>query len=70
MAARQNGYRKRVVSLKGVWHPSSELRTERGFWIGVYWKARMYGQIIRAWYLVTRERYVNARTFFSDIGKL
>jgi hypothetical protein len=70
MAARQNGYRKRFVSLKGVWHPSSEMRTERGFWFGAYWKARMYGQIIRAWYLVNRERYIHARTFFSDIGKL
>jgi glycosyltransferase involved in cell wall biosynthesis len=70
MAARQKGYRKRVVTLKGVWHPSSTTRTERGFWFGTYWKARMYGQIIRAWYLVTRERYLNARAFFSDSGKL
>ncbi len=70
MAARQKGYRKRVVALKGVWHPSSATRTERGFWYGSYWKARMYGQIIRAWYLVTRERFLNARAFFSDSGKL
>jgi hypothetical protein len=70
MAASQNGYRKRFVSLKGVWHPRSEARTERGFWFGAYWKARMYGQIIRAWYIVNREHYINARTFFSDIGKL
>jgi glycosyltransferase involved in cell wall biosynthesis len=70
MAAHQNGYRKRFVSLKGVWHPRSEARAERGFWFGAYWKARMYGQIIRAWYIVNRERYNNARTFFSDISKL
>jgi glycosyltransferase involved in cell wall biosynthesis len=70
MAARQKGYRKRVVNLDGVWHPSSEARTERGFWFGAIWKARMYGQIVRAWYLVVRERYQNARAFFSDIGKL
>jgi len=70
MAARQKGYRKRVVTLKGVWHPSSESSSRRGFWFGTYWKVRMYGQIIRAWYLVTRERYLNARAFFSDIGKL
>ena len=70
MAAHQKGYRKRVVALKGVWHPSSETRAERGFWFGAYWKARMYRQIIRAWYLITRERYLNARAFFSDIGKL
>jgi hypothetical protein len=70
MSAHQKGYRKRVVPLKGVWHPRSEMRTERGFWFGIYWKVRMYGQIIRAWYIVTRERYLNARAFFSDIGKL
>jgi hypothetical protein len=70
VAARQKGYRKRVVIMKGVWHPSSEARTERGFWYGAYWKACMYGQIIRAWYLATRERYLNARAFFSDIDKL
>jgi glycosyltransferase involved in cell wall biosynthesis len=67
LAARQKGYRKRVVPLDGVWHPSSEARAERGFWAGAYWKARMYGQIIRAWYLMVRERYPNARSFFSDI---
>jgi len=70
MVARQRGYRKRFVALKGVWHPSSEKRPERGFWFGAYWKAQMYRQIIRAWYLVTRERYLNVRGFFSDIGKL
>ncbi len=70
MAAHQKGYRKRVVNLDGVWHPSSQLRSERGFWLGTIWKARMYGQIVRAWYLVVRERYQrNIRTFFSDIGK-
>ena len=71
MAARQQGYRKSIVFLEGVWHPSSESRPERGFWFGAYWKARMYGQIIRAWYLVGRERrQKKTRTFFSDIGKL
>jgi glycosyltransferase involved in cell wall biosynthesis len=69
VAARQKGYRKRAVTLKGVWHPSSTTRSERGFWYGAYWKARMYGQILRAWYLATRERHLNARAFFSDIGK-
>jgi hypothetical protein len=70
MAARQKGFRKRIVALKGVWHPSSESRPERGFWLGASWKARMYLQIIRAWYLVTRERFQNSKAFFSDIGKL
>jgi glycosyltransferase involved in cell wall biosynthesis len=70
VAAGQRNYRTRVVALKGVWHPSSEFRCERGFWGGVRWKLHMYGQIIRAWYIATRERYPNARAFFSDTSKL
>ena len=70
VAAQQHNFRKRVVALKGVWHPSSEIRTERGgYWYGKLWRYRMYGQILRAWYLATRERYPDARAFFSDIGK-
>jgi glycosyltransferase involved in cell wall biosynthesis len=67
LAASRKGYRKRVVPLDGVWHPSSESRSERGFWSGAIWKAHMYGQIIHAWWLVVRERYPNAKSFFSDI---
>jgi glycosyltransferase involved in cell wall biosynthesis len=69
VAARQQGYRKRVVPMKGVWHPQSEFRPERGFGNGALWKLRMYGQIIRAWVIATRERYPNAKAFFSDILK-
>ena len=69
VAAGQQYYRRRVVPLKGVWHPSSEFRSERGFIGGVLWKLRMYGQVIRAWYISTRERYPNAKAFFSEIGK-
>jgi hypothetical protein len=67
LAARQSGYRKKVVTLKGVWHPRSEARVERGFWKGALWKAHMYGQIIRAWYIATRARHPEAKEFFSDI---
>ena len=67
MAASQKGYRKQIVHLDGVWHPSSESRSERGFWFGAAWKARMYGQIMRAWWLVMRERYPKASSFFSNI---
>ena len=70
VAAGQHNYRTRFVALKGVWHPSSEFRTERGFWGGARWKLRMYGQIIRAWYIATRERYPKAKAFFSDTSKL
>ena len=69
VAAGQHNFRTRVVTLKGVWHPSSEFRSERGFWGGVFWKLRMYGQIVRAWYISTRERYPKAKAIFSDISK-
>ncbi|MGZ6347640.1 MAG: glycosyltransferase family 2 protein, partial [Anaerolineales bacterium] len=51
LAASRKGFRKRVVPMDGVWHPSSEARSERGFWSGALWKAHMYGQIIHAWWL-------------------
>lgn len=69
IAAQQQGYRKKIVKLNGVWHPSSELRTERGFWKGSFWKMRMYGQIIRAWYLATHECQVDAEPSFSSVMK-
>lgn len=69
VAAGRQSYRKRIVFLKGVWHPSSELRTERGYWNGYAWRFRMYGQIIRAWLIATGERYPKARAFFSNIDK-
>jgi len=70
VAAGQNNYRTRVVALKGVWHPSSEFRTERGgYWNGKLWRFRMYGQILRAWVVATRERYPKTKAFFSDISK-
>jgi cellulose synthase/poly-beta-1,6-N-acetylglucosamine synthase-like glycosyltransferase len=69
VAAAQGNYRTRAVFLKGVWHPSSEFRNERGFWGGLLWKFRMYAQIVRAWYVSTRERYPKAKPSFSDTGK-
>ena len=70
VAANQQNFRKRIVFLKGVWHPSSEFRTERGgYWKGKVWHLRMYGQIIHAWFIATRERYPNAKAFFTDISK-
>ena len=69
VAASQHNYRTRAVILKGVWHPSSEFRNERGFWGGMLWKFRMYAQILQAWYISSRERYPKAKAFFSDISK-
>jgi len=71
VAASQYNYRTRIVALKGVWHPSSEFRTERGgYWKGKIWRFCMYGQIIRAWFIATGEHYPKAKAFFSDISKL
>lgn len=70
VAASKQNYRKRIVFMKGVWHPSSEFRTERGgYWRGKVWRFRMYGQIVRAWLIATGERYPKAREFFSNIDK-
>jgi polyisoprenyl-phosphate glycosyltransferase len=69
VAARQNNYRTRVVKLNGVWHPSSEFRSERGFWGGVWWKLRMYNEILRAWYLATRRHHPKSKGFFTETGK-
>jgi glycosyltransferase involved in cell wall biosynthesis len=70
VAASQQKYRSRFVFLDGVWHPSSELRTERGgYWNGRVWRYRMYGQIIRAWFIATGERHPKAKDFFSEITK-
>jgi glycosyltransferase involved in cell wall biosynthesis len=69
VTARQHNYRTRVVALNGVWHPSSEFRAERGFWGGLQWKMHMYGQILRAWYISTREHYPDEKAFSSDTSK-
>jgi polyisoprenyl-phosphate glycosyltransferase len=46
VAARQCGWTVRRVFLRGVSHPPNE--NHRGFWQGVFNRARMYAQIIRA----------------------
>jgi glycosyltransferase involved in cell wall biosynthesis len=69
VAAGQYNYRTRVVALKGVWHPSSEFRTERGYWNGNIWRFRMYNQIVHAWFIANRERVPKVKAFFSNIGK-
>ena len=40
-------YRVKIVPLKGVWHPPSELH--RGFFTGMAWRANMYAEILQAW---------------------
>jgi polyisoprenyl-phosphate glycosyltransferase len=47
IAAYAQHYRVKLVPMKGVWHPPSELH--RGLISGVAWRANMYAEIIRAW---------------------
>jgi len=46
MAARQHGWAVRKVFLRGVSHPPNE--DHRGFWRGIFNRAQMYAQIVRA----------------------
>ena len=69
IAANQQNYRTQLVPLKGVWHIPSEYRSERGFWGGARWKLHMYGQIFRAWFVATRRRYPNARSFPKTVDQ-
>lgn len=47
IAAYKEHYRVKLVPLRGVWHPHSEIH--RGFFSGVAWRANMYAEILRAW---------------------
>jgi glycosyltransferase involved in cell wall biosynthesis len=67
IAAKQNGYRTRIVPMKGVWHPPSEFH--RGLRYGIRWRWHMYGNVLRALYIATSRRHPNARAFFSSITK-
>lgn len=51
VAARKQRWRYRLVPLKGVYHPPSEFH--RGLWAGIKVRAKMYAQIIRAYYLAS-----------------
>jgi polyisoprenyl-phosphate glycosyltransferase len=47
IAAYREHYKVKLVAMKGVYHPPSELH--RGFISGVAWRANMYSEILRAW---------------------
>ncbi len=49
VAARKQGWRCRLVTLEGVYHPPSEFH--RGVWAGIKVRVKMYAQILRAYYL-------------------
>jgi polyisoprenyl-phosphate glycosyltransferase len=67
IAARQMGYHKLIIPLKGVWHPPSEFH--RGGLNGIIWRFRMYGQIIRGWVIASRERRPKVDSVYSSINK-
>lgn len=52
VASRQQGWRCQHVTLGGVYHPPSEFH--RGMWAGIKVRAKMYAQILRAFYLASR----------------
>ncbi len=59
VAALIYGWRVQPVRLRGVTHPPSELH--RGFWWGVANRARMYAQVLRAWYVAGGMQVFNSR---------
>ena len=61
ITARHRHSRTQVVFLKGVWHPPSE--EHRGVLRGLIRRARMYGNILRAWWI--SEKAIFRRSFGS-----
>ena len=59
IAARQRGFRVQKVAWQDVSHPPSE--SHRGVFDGMRNRARMYAQIVRAWYLASGSRRLIAR---------
>jgi glycosyltransferase involved in cell wall biosynthesis len=67
VAASKHGFHKRIVPLKGVWHPPSEFH--RGGLNGIIWRIRMYGQIIRGWIIANCQDHPKMEAFFSTLLK-
>jgi hypothetical protein len=57
--AHQRGWRCQQVWMKGASHLHSEIH--RGFWTGIRTRARMYAQIMTAWFLASRWQRVVER---------
>jgi glycosyltransferase involved in cell wall biosynthesis len=64
LVARRRGWRCQPVALTGVSHLPSEVH--RGFWKGVRNRAKMWKQIIHAWYLTSAWQRVVARIRLWD----
>ncbi len=56
VAAKQRDWRCDHIAWRGVSHPPSEFH--RGRWRGFITRARMYAQILRAWYIATSRQWV------------
>ncbi len=59
VAASIGGWRVQRVRLEGVYHPPSEFH--RGAYNGIAVRARMYGQIIRAWVIAGGAQSIRER---------
>jgi len=69
VASRQQGWRCQHVVLRGVDHPPSEFH--RGVWRGIKMRAKMYAQILRAFYLASRWKCLIRRIRIRvQLGKL
>jgi len=67
VAAKQYQWRVVRVALTGVYHTPSE--NHRGLWRGIRTRARMYAQIIRAWYQASGdERFSVRKHLFKKTG--
>jgi len=66
VAARQRRARTRQVFLAGVWHPPAEFH--HGLWKGVGRRARMYGQILRAWRMARHPHVRQKRKKYPSLG--
>lgn len=56
IAAKQRDWRCAEIIWRGVSHPPSEFH--RGKWQGILTRAKMYAQILRAWYIATSRQWV------------
>jgi glycosyltransferase involved in cell wall biosynthesis len=69
VACRRQGWRCQTVTLRGVYHPPSEFH--RGVWTGVKVRAKMYAQIVRAFYLASSwKQFIRRLRLHMQFGKL
>jgi glycosyltransferase involved in cell wall biosynthesis len=69
VASHQQGWRCQHVILRGVHHPPSEFH--RGVWAGIKVRAKMYSQVLRAFYLASNwKRFIRRLRLRIQFDKL